>query len=513
MFAIFGLSTQAQITFVKTYTNLDTNAGIVAAISSGQQTSDGGYIMVNFDEKGNQTYFSHLIKTNAVGDTLWTRAYANYWGNSVQQTNDGGYIMVGYISTLGDTLGDVYLIKTDSNGDTLWTKCYGSINHVSGFSGYSVKQTNDNGYIIIGSSDSADYGIADLLLIKTNSIGDTLWTKIYGGNIENVAYSIEQTLDGGYIITGYAAGLGPGNVYLIKTDSMGDILWSKTYGNGSAIGNSVKQTSDSGYIIAGSYGQNYLYLIKTNSTGDTLWTKTYFSGDSTNISNYSAAAFSVQQTSDGGYIISGNIFYSFSDATSGGLIKTDSTGTILWTSFFTEVFGNKCTFQQTIDGGYILFAESLIKTDSNGYSGCTGSSPSFINYSLTTNVSITTTIVKSGCIVSNPSDIVVSNGVKDTTICFSVGINEIKTNYYVSLYPNPTSGTFTLSYNSQTPILNSQLKIYDVLGQEVYTQAITNPNQTTINVSQLSNGVYFYQFTKNNSTGSLTSIRGKFVKE
>ena len=103
-----------------------------------------------------------------------------------------------------------------------------------------------------------------------------------------------------------------------------------------------------------------------------------------------------------------------------------------------------------------------------------------------------------------------SNGCKSRsdTVCFTTGVNEITNNHGVTIYPNPTSGTFTLSYNSKLPILNSQFKIYDVLGQEVYSQAITIPNQTTINVSQLNNGVYFYQLTNN-----IETYRGKFVKE
>ena len=90
----------------------------------------------------------------------------------------------------------------------------------------------------------------------------------------------------------------------------------------------------------------------------------------------------------------------------------------------------------------------------------------------------------------------------------TTGIKAFNKKEGLTLYPNPTSGIFTLSYNSQLSIHNSQLKIYDVLGQEVYTQAITNPNQTTIIISQLSNGVYFYQVINNKET-----VRGKFVKE
>ena len=506
MFAFFGLSTHAQITFVKSYYNSIFYYGR-SFTNSGQQTSDGGYIMLNYDLKEIPPYYMTLIKTNADGDTLWTRIYANYFGYSVIQTNDGGYIISGtnQDSTIGRA--HVCLIKTNSSGDTLWTKCYGSINNVAGFYGYSVKQTNDNGYIVVGASDSADYGLPDVLLIKTNSIGDTIWTKTYGGSNNDFAVSVELTSDGGYIITGGTSSFGNGRVYLIKTNSMGDILWTKHYGSsgGWDAGYSVKQTSDDGYIIAGIYNQIYYYLIKTNSIGDTLWTKTYFC-EVFNVNDSEDEAYNVQKTSEGGYIISGSIYNSSGDSYI-GLIKTDSTGDILWTSYYVGRIDGPGTFQQTADGGYIIFGESIIKTDSNGNSGCSEYSLPTTIVSFPTHVSNTATIVKSGCIVNNPSISVESGGDTVTTVCFSAGINEIKTNYYVSLYPNPTYGTFTLSYNSQTPILNSQLKIYDVLGQEVYTQLITD-NSSIINLPQLSNGVYFYQLTNNTET-----YRGKFVKQ
>jgi len=286
-----------------------------------QQTSDGGYIIAGLTASfgnGNQVY---LVKTDASGDTLWTKAYGgtDSYGKSVQQTLDGGYIVAGYSrSVVGDSF-QVYLVKTDSFGDTLWTRTYGGSNNDYG---YSVRQTSDGGYIIAGETDSFGAGSSDVYLIKTDASGDTLWTRTYGGTSWDRGYSVQKTSDGGYIITGSTVVAGHGYVWLIKTNASGDTLWTRTYGVG--YGYSVRQTSDGGYIIAGftvGVGVEDVYLIKTNATGDTLWTRTYGG-------TWYDYGRSVQQTSDGGYIIAG-----YTDSFGAGgydvyLIKTDVNGNV-----------------------------------------------------------------------------------------------------------------------------------------------------------------------------------------
>ena len=166
----------------------------------------------------------------------------NDYANSVQQTTDGGYIIAGYTASFGGDSSHVYLIKTDSLGDTLWTKTYGGD---SSDIGNSVQQTTDGGYIVAGTTNSFGAGNVDVYLIKTNSIGDTMWTKTYGGTNIDVGSYVRQTLDGGYIIARYTGSFGAGgfDVYLIKTNSLGDTLWTRTYGGTFAdFGSSVQQT-------------------------------------------------------------------------------------------------------------------------------------------------------------------------------------------------------------------------------------------------------------------------------
>jgi len=136
-------------------------------------------------------------------DTLWTRTYGGVnvdYGLSVQQTSDGGYIVAGYTRSFGEEGTDVYLIKTDANGDTIWTKTYGGARDDIG---YSVQQTCDDGYVITGYTKSFGAGGPDIYLIKTNATGDTVWTKTYGGNRSDVGNSVQQTSDSGYIVAGY----------------------------------------------------------------------------------------------------------------------------------------------------------------------------------------------------------------------------------------------------------------------------------------------------------------------
>ncbi len=309
--------------WTKTYGGIGTECSF-----SVQQTMDGGFLITGLSDSYGTSEDVHLIKTNILGDTLWTKLYGGIYsdmGHSAQQTTDSGYIITGGTNNPGNGY-DVYLIKTNKNGDTLWTKTYGGTDDDRG---YSVVQTNDGGYIITGytESDSTAY---DVYIIKTNENGDTLWTKTYGGNFYDIGWSVQQTIDGGFIVTGEISNSANKDVCLIKTNNYGDFLWTKTYdGNYNASGRSVIQTTDSSYIIAGSTGSiengHKVYLIKTNGNGDTIWTKTYGK-------NYNNLGRCVVQTTDGMYVITGSTFDDSSGKEFVYLIKTDIDGNILSTA-------------------------------------------------------------------------------------------------------------------------------------------------------------------------------------
>jgi hypothetical protein len=322
-----------------------------------QETSDGGYIVAGQTWSfGAGLYDFYLLKTDSEGDTLWTRTYggsSHDLDRSVQQTSDGGYIIGGSTNSFGAGDFDVYLVRTDFCGDALWTRTYGGSDSDYG---WCVRQTSDGGFIIAAETYSFGAGMSDLYLLKTDSEGDTLWTRSYGGIFWDRGNSVQQTTDGGYIITGetYSFDAPYPDVYLLKTDSSGDTLWTRTYGGGSwDWGESVQQTSDGGYIIAGyteSFGAGLwdIYLLRTDDCGDTLWTRTY--GGSRGDYGYS-----VQQTSDGGYVIAGWTESFGAGAEDVYLVKTDSEGDTLWTRTYGG-WGSDGSWsvQKTSDGGFIL---------------------------------------------------------------------------------------------------------------------------------------------------------------
>ena len=269
-----------------------------------QQTTDGGYVLTGFYDDGNNAW---LLKTDSLGNTLWSviiwqSGTTTVFGLSVQQTTDGGYIITGY--NVWDNKRTAFLIKTNDQGNTLWTKYFHD------YKSNSVQQTTDGGYIITGSGGWTNTSTEhDLWILKTDNLGNTIWSKTFGGSGLDDGSCVKQTTDGGYIITGHTASFGNGSrdVWLLKTNNQGDSLWSKSFGGvGMEIGFSGQQTIDGGFIITGETysfgnGESDLWLLKTDSQGDSLWTKTFGGADY-------EFGYSVQQTSDGGYIITGSTF-------------------------------------------------------------------------------------------------------------------------------------------------------------------------------------------------------------
>jgi hypothetical protein len=432
----------------------------------------------------------------------WTKTFGNDvgldWGRSVRQTVDGGYIITGGVESFGaGNDEDVWLIKTNANGDTLWTNTFGS-SSIFSERGNSIDITSDSGYVIAGYRHSFDI---DLFLIKTNAIGDTLWSKTIGASpfSSEHAKSVQQTLDGGYVISGEIKG----NLGLIKCDSNGDTVWTKTYGDSLYdVGNSVQQTTDGGYIITGNrdvWGGNNggesgskLWLIKTDANGDTLWTKT-FGGSSP------ARGYSVQQTADNGYIITGSIgsssiivLKSFSGTDFGGiwLIKTDPTGDTLWTKIF-GVGGDKgYSVQQTTDGGYVITGTvGLIKTDVNGDTSWTiGFEGEGKSVQQTTD---------SGYIITGNTegDLLLIKVAPDITSIDETPHVTINDYQLQQNYPNPFNPSTSIEF-ALPQAEYVKIEVYNTLGQRIKTlldsKMTSGTHAVDFNASNISSGIYFY---------------------
>ncbi|NQT61882.1 MAG: T9SS type A sorting domain-containing protein [Candidatus Marinimicrobia bacterium] len=292
------------------------------------QTVDNGYMIGGTTRSwGAGSYDAWLIKTDSIGDTLWTRTYGGSRGdeaNSVIHTPEGGYLMAGYTKSFGNGNRDIWLVCIDSLGDTLWTRTYGG---VSNDVAMEVIQSNDDGYIVCGYTASFGAGSNDLWLLKIDAQGDTLWTQTYGGPDEEMAYSVLQTLDDGIIISGhtYSFGSGMADLYLVKTDSEGDLLWTRTFGSGDdEYAFSIIEEPDGSLMVAGAtrswgIGSSDYLLIKIDSQGDALWARTYGG-------NGPEEPSTIVPTADGGYLLAGSTQSFGSGRDDFWLVKTDSLG-------------------------------------------------------------------------------------------------------------------------------------------------------------------------------------------
>jgi len=390
LLAIAVFTVNAQTMFQKVYSN-------ISKFQSVQQTTDGGYIIA-----GSDTASASLLKLDAFGNAMWTKKFA---GNthrvfsSVQQTTDGGFIASGFV-TVSSNYFKIFLARTNASGDTLWTKCLGDMTDYYG--NYTapqtaVKQTPDGGFVITGTTTNNPDYLAYLLKVDAN--GNIVWTKTFESYNFGAFNDVQITSDGGLIIGGIASTSAPGYVmFVVKTNSAGDTLWTRGFYDNNAnacffIVNSIIQTSDGGYMLLGNDNSEPDYeeaiMIKLDAGGDTTWTKKLYFSDP--LSPYmNTPVNSIKQTSDGGYIIGGSSTYGDVLNVGGGnyamLIKTDMNGDTLWTKKYGEYaldnyVGSDAyinNVQTTNDGGYIFAGYAdipntgayLVKTNSTGNTSC-----------------------------------------------------------------------------------------------------------------------------------------------
>jgi hypothetical protein len=344
-----------------------------------------------------------LIKTDPFGNTEWNNTYGGPLDDVFTdqiKTKDGAYVLSGYTMSFGAGNYDFWLVKVNASGAVQWSQTYGGIGSEQA---YSVFQTNDGGYAITGDTNSSGAGSSDFWLVKTDATGNMQWNKTYGGPGADNAMGVVQNSDGGYAIGGRTASFGAGglDIWLIKTDVSGNIMWNKTYGGpGTERANFMVQTNDGGYalfsptasLVAG--GGQDVWLVKTDATGNMQWNKTY-GGPGTE-----TAAYFIQ-TSDGGYALTG----SETSFGAGGedifLIKTDASGNTMWNRTYGGP-NNESGFGviQTNDGAYAILAQ----TRSFGY----GNAANFDLYLIKTDIEFGLTQID-----SNTNSITLYRGATD----------------------------------------------------------------------------------------------------
>lgn len=338
-----------------------------------RQTSDGGYVITGATVPDGLV--SHidllLLRTDAQGHTVWTKTYGKEFieeGLSVAETPDGGFVIAGRTLWItgpnppSDNQSDVWLLRANANGDTLWTKTFGGEGHDFAT---SVLQTPDLGYLVAGTTNSGrsyppncitEFGAsadARAWLIRTDSDGDTLWTRTFAeGSYGNC---VEMTSDGGFLLLGSLMSADQIDILLVKVDTAGDPLWSRVIGRSDSLefGRCVREVAD-GYVIAGhaapvTIGPADALLMKTDSDGFVVWQKTYGG-------RISDCANSVDVAPDGRLFVAGNantLYYiHIGDMWA---FETDSSGELLWQRQY-DISRSDYSWSGivTADGGYVV---------------------------------------------------------------------------------------------------------------------------------------------------------------
>ena len=475
------------------------------------------------------------------------------YANCVAQTADGGYIIAGVTNTYGAGMADMYVAKLDNTGSMQWTK---SIGGTGNDFAKSVVQTTDGGFVIAGGTYSFGADSADVYLVKLNSVGALEWTKTIGGTNDDWANSVIQSTDGGIVACGISKSFGTGvtNAYVLKTDDMGNIKWTKTFGStdgdegysitqtqdgGYALGgmaytcsiclpsgyvvkmdgagnmqstsflqtldinygvSSIAHSSDGGYVVTGSAQTNdtiFVYIIKFDNVGGTQWAG-LVGGSESNFGN------SIVQTLDGGYVLAG----ATNSFGAGGYdvyaFKLNSAGnSVLWTRTFGGINDEEIySIVQTTDGGYALAGQTksfgsgsmdayFLKLDATAKS-CVNNGTGFGSYAGPIGVGTLTITTGTGGVPGSGG--ILGSGGSVTQLCAATGIEDITEEMAITVFPNPTTGTFSLEINSTNSIGIEKMDayridVYNIYGEKKYSG--TSENKSIAIDLHAPSGVYF----------------------
>jgi len=474
------------------------------------QTNDNGYIVAGISISNDGDIFGNhggddfwVLKLSNIGSIEWKRSLGGSSNDGVRtllSTVDGGYIVAGYtasnnydVSGNHGGISDGWVVKLSSTGAIEWQKALGGSGRDEI---WSIQQTLGHGYILAGRSSSNDgdvssnQGQLDFWVVKIDASGEIQWQKSFGGSKDDLAASVKQTLDGGYIVVGETAssdgdvtGL-QGNIdfWVVKLSPSGTLEWQKTLGgNNWDTASDVIQNSDGSYIVVGYvgsgtgdisvyYGLFDYWIVKLSNTGELLWEKTVGGTKP----DYARA---ITPAIGGGYIVAGG-----SSSTDGDVIGNDGAGEF-WVVKISEA--GELVWQQTYGGTKNDYGFAIGNTSDNGFvlAGYSWSSDGDLSGSLNRGKS-------DFCIIKlspEPSTPTSTPAIPHT------------------LYPNPAHNTITLQAPNAGTTLN--VTIYDLLGRILLREEIPNGGQ--LNIATLQKGVYFVSA----EDGDGTVFRGKLEKE
>jgi hypothetical protein len=491
--------------------SLDDNAKSI------QQTTDSGYIVAGVANSnsgnvsgnhGSGDYW--IVKLGKGGKTQWQKCLggsSDDQASSIQQTADGGYIVAGISnSNNGDVSGnhgggDYWIVKLNKNGNIQWQKCLGG-------GGYdyaaSIRQTTDSGYIVAGTSYSNDgdvsgnHGSYDYWIVKLNKNGNMQWQKCLGGSSDDGAASIHQTADSGYIVGGYSlsndknvsGNHGYYDYWIVKLNKNGNMQWQKCLGGKQMDqAKSVQQTTDGGYIVAGfaysndgdvsnNHGTVDYWIVKLNKQGNIQWQKCFGGSDDDR-------ANSIQQTTDSGYIVAGHSVSNDKNVSGNHgyydywIVKLNKRSEKQWQKCLGGSNDDRAnSIQQTKDNGYIVAGYSL--SNDKNVSGNHGSGDYWI--------------VKLSADNSSAAPV---NLLANTN-------ERVNNNANITVLPNPVKDILHIQGLSSSP---KTISVIDANGKLLHNFVTTNSNYS-FSVAQLNAGIYCIRITEGDKTKLL-----RFVKE
>jgi len=328
-----------------------------------QQTSDGGYVVAgSTDSFGADGSDFWVLKLGEDGTIQWQKTFGgSKWdeARAIRQTADGGFVVTGRTASFGAGDRDIWVLKLDGDGTIQWQKTYGGREWDEA---KSIQQTSDGGYVVAGGTESFGAGDRDIWILKLDGDGTIQWQKTFGGTEWDAAWGkpIQQTSDGGYVVCGQTASFGAGETdsWVLKLDENGTIQWQKTYGGRKGDEAwAIRQTSDGGYVVAGEtesfgVGESDVWVLKLDGNGTVQWQKTYGGREWDE-------AESIQQTSDGGYVVAGDTWSFGAGDEDFWVLKLKEDGTIQWQKTFGGREGDEGeSIRQTADGGFVVAGET-----------------------------------------------------------------------------------------------------------------------------------------------------------